>query len=88
MAEKCIDICKGNPGALSVISEIIKKDHTKLDNIVQKLIDNNIEGSDIWIIYKKKCNHDIDVFLSYPFETYVSQNNEVNPVQYNSIIYK
>ncbi len=69
MFEKCIEICKGNPGALSVISEIIKTDPTKLDNIVQKLIDCKIEGSDIWKIYKRKCNHDISIFFSYPFET-------------------
>ena len=34
MSEKCIEICKGNPGALSVISEIIKTDPTKFDSIV------------------------------------------------------
>lgn len=71
MFEKCLEICKGNPGAISVISKIIQTDQTKLDSIVQKLIDNKIEGSDIWVIYKNKCNHDISLFFSYPFETYV-----------------
>ena len=50
--DRIIYICNGNPGALSVLKIIVEKYHDKYDDIISKLENNNITGSDIWIIYK------------------------------------
>ena len=63
--ERIINICNGNPGALSVFKLISDTYSEYLDNILNKLENNNIKGSDIWIIYKSECNKNIDYFLNH-----------------------
>jgi hypothetical protein len=67
--DRIIYICNGNPGALSVFRIIIEKYHDKLDDIIIKLENNNITGSDIWIIYKSLYKN-IDLFIDYDFDNY------------------
>lgn len=69
MNELIVNYCNGNPGALSVFKLVIETFPQELENLILKLEQYNIKGSDIWIIYKE-CNKDISEFLSYNFENY------------------
>jgi hypothetical protein len=55
-------MAEGNPGALSVLVEIIKRNDI-IDNILS-LDDMNIRGCQIWVGYKDYCNKDIEKFVS------------------------
>jgi hypothetical protein len=68
--EKWIAQCDGNPGSLSLWFYVAPLH--QLEHLLDSLVKYNITGSDIWIIYKLKCNKDMSTFLSYPFETYKS----------------
>ena len=60
-----LDICKGNIGAISVMTLIMKNDYNNLEKVIKKLEEHKIYGSDIWVIYKDKCNQDIHLFINY-----------------------
>ena len=53
---------EGNPGAISVMMQMFKKDPMALI-ILCHLDDMKIYGSNIWICYKDQCNEDIDLFI-------------------------
>jgi len=65
LREKWIIQCDGNPGALSLWFSIT--DSSQLEHLLDALVHYNIRGSDIWVIYKEKCNKNIATFLSYSF---------------------
>lgn len=69
MYDKIFKVCEGNPGALSVMKQILDNYPNKIEIILQKLITHNIKGSDIWTIYKEECKQDINCFLIYVSET-------------------
>ena len=49
-----------NPGACSVIVELIKNvEHKELVVFLKKIIVKNILGARLWYVYKNECNHDI-----------------------------
>lgn len=64
-----IDITNGNPGALQVMYELMKRHESQLPVILKLLNTNGIRGSNIWSIYKL-CNKNIDNFVKYILETY------------------
>lgn len=57
-----LKVSNGNPGAMSVVTKL----HilNRLD-LVDKLVDNNIVGSKVWIIYKDYCNENINLTIKY-----------------------
>jgi hypothetical protein len=68
LREKWITQCNGNPGSLSMWFYV--EYSSQLEHLLDALVHYNITGSDIWIIYKLKCNKDMSTFVSYSFETY------------------
>jgi len=70
MFDRINNISCCNPGALAVLKHISNIEPNLMSELLQILEYNNIKGSDIWIIYKNKCDSNIYTFISYPFETY------------------
>lgn len=61
-----IKMSEGNPGALNVLMQILKKfSKAPEDAFIQYLFldDMNIRGTQIWIGYKEYCKCDIDKFV-------------------------
>lgn len=58
-----VKMSEGNPGGLSVLTEILKKEPTDGFFTILTLDDMNIRGTQIWIGYKDHCNSDLDVFI-------------------------
>ncbi|MBU2249610.1 MAG: hypothetical protein KKD77_22880 [Gammaproteobacteria bacterium] len=54
---------EGNPGAISVLMQIMKKDEQFGLIHILCLDDMNIRGTQIWIGYKDFSGSDIDVFI-------------------------
>ena len=60
-----VTMAEGNPGAITVLMEILKSDKdTGVFNILH-MDDMNIRGTQIWIGYKDFCKQDILMFLKY-----------------------
>lgn len=57
-------LSEGNPGGLTVLTQILKKD--PLDGIMRflDLDDMNMRGPQIWVGYKDHCGQDIDKFIT------------------------
>ena len=54
---------EGNPGAISVMAEILKKDPANGLMYILDLDDMNIRGTQIWVGYKDYCNQNLDEFM-------------------------
>jgi len=54
---------EGNPGALSVICQIMKDGPMEFMMTILDLDDMNIRGSQIWLGYKDHCEEDIEKFI-------------------------
>lgn len=67
---RILAVCSGNPGAITVMAEIKNKFPERLDKVLLTLEQLSIIGSDIWVIYKRHCGHNIESFLDFSFETY------------------
>ena len=52
---------EGNPGALSVLAELMKSDELAMIDILH-LDDMNIRGWQIWVGYKDHCGEDLSKF--------------------------
>ena len=52
-----IDLASGNPGALSVLMELI---NTNRSDLILYLYEEEIRGPDLWIWYKDQNGEDID----------------------------
>jgi len=58
-------LSKGNPGACSVLMELIENvDNKILDNFLYKILDKEILGSRLWYIYKNECNRNINELIN------------------------
>lgn len=59
-----IKMSEGNPGAVTVLTEMIKRH--PMDGLIRILDidDMNIRGSQIWIGYKDHCGEDIEKFMA------------------------
>ena len=57
------EMSEGNPGAITVMTEMIKKDLLSGMASIFIIDDMNIRGSQIWICYKDVCNCDIDKLM-------------------------
>jgi hypothetical protein len=61
---KNISMSEGNPGAMSVIAQILESQPTIGFMTVLGLDDMNIRGSQIWIGYKDYCEQDLARFVT------------------------
>lgn len=59
-----VDVCQGNPGAISVLVQLQDRYHDRLISLVKTLYENNIRGIELCLMYKQ-CNKDIDFFVSF-----------------------
>ncbi len=53
-------LSNGNPGAKTVLKKLYKKNESYITTICEL----KIYGSSIWILYKKKCQCNIDTFIT------------------------
>lgn len=61
--EMAMIMSEGNPGALSVICQILKADPVEGFMTLLNLDDMNIRGVQIWLGYKDHCGEDIEKFI-------------------------
>jgi len=61
--EMMTTMSEGNPGALSIIIDIAKKNPAMYFIDLLHLDDMNIWGSQIWVGFKDHCGGDMDKFL-------------------------
>lgn len=75
-------MCEGNPGALTVIIEIMKREDGFL--YLCHLDDMNVRGSQIWIGFKYHCGQDVNRFIEcikHRDEDMIAKINEMNQGQ-------
>lgn len=53
---------EGNPGGLTVLCEMMKKDPMNMF-VILHLDDMNMRGSQIWVGYKDYCKEDLNKFI-------------------------
>ena len=59
-------LAQGNPGAISVLLQLIKKlGEMKSIIFFLSLEELDLRGSKIWEIYKDHCKEDIDMFIDH-----------------------
>lgn len=68
---RVLAVCAGNPGAITVMAEVHNEFPERVDAILAALEMFQIRGSDIWVIYKRHCAHNVRQFVEFPFQTYV-----------------
>jgi hypothetical protein len=57
-------ISQGNPGAFSILMNMIKNiDHNELSIFLNNIISKEILGARLWYIYKNECNNDINELI-------------------------
>lgn len=75
---RMIQLSQGNPGALTVFS-IVQREHLDhLPDLLDALEQHQIYGSEIWVIYKNKCDKEVSQFLQYPFHQYGQEDYRAN----------
>lgn len=62
MTDVLIQMSESNPGAISVMVQLLKKDENNFMFILS-LDDMNIRGEQIWVGYKDYCKENIDTFI-------------------------
>jgi len=70
-----IKMSEGNPGAVTVLSQMLKGDDLLL---LLHLDDMNIRGSQIWVGYKDHCHQDIELFKACIKSRDVEMVNTIN----------
>lgn len=63
ISKTIVNMCDGNPGALTVLIEVIKTLKEDVWLILCRLDDAEIYGPDIWLGYKDVCKQDIIRFI-------------------------
>lgn len=58
------DICKGNPGALSFLMLAYEDDMFKAERGFQRMQDNNITGSKLYMLWNDCCNRDTEMAVN------------------------
>lgn len=64
MVDVIIKMAEGNPGAVTVLSQLIKQDDGMGFLLVLSLDDMNIRGTQVWVGYKDYCNSDLSTFMN------------------------
>ena len=60
--ELFVKMSEGNPGALNVLMELLKRDDPAALMTLLSLDDMNMRGPQIWVGYKDHCESDIEIF--------------------------
>lgn len=55
-------MAEGNPGAITVLMQLLKRDDPAALMIVLDLDDMNMRGPQIWVGFKDHCKQDIEAF--------------------------
>lgn len=55
-------MAEGNPGAISVLTQLLNSDDPAALMLLLDLDDMNIRGSQIWVGYKDHCGEDLEKF--------------------------
>lgn len=63
--DRLLAIAQGNPGALVVLSQLVKNHPEKLDNLISKLESRNIRGSQLYVIWKEQCECNLEQLIEY-----------------------
>lgn len=69
-------MAEGNPGAISVLAQLLKEDEGIL--AVFALDDMNIRGTQIWIGFKDYCGTDLKKFMDYAINRNKEMINAIN----------
>ena len=66
---KLLTLCEGNPGAISIMLELQRINHFSDDyyKCCNYLWENNIRGSNLYVLWKETCKKDYEIFLKYYF---------------------
>lgn len=65
LVDKIVKLVEGNPGALTVILEFKGMPEFFLEAVVDYLLDVDIKGSQIWVIYKDRFGSDFEAFAKW-----------------------
>ena len=57
-----VQMSEGNPGAITVLMELLKRDDPAALMTLLSLDDMNMRGPQIWVGYKDHCGEDIEKF--------------------------
>jgi hypothetical protein len=68
-------ISQGNPGAISILMNMIKNiDHNELSIFLNNIISKEILGARLWYIYKNECNNDINELIEKDLTPFDNQH--------------
>lgn len=70
MQARILYAADGNPGAITVLGQIYFQHESEIERVLSALAERNLRGSDIWLIYKQKCQQEIEKFLAFDFSEY------------------
>lgn len=57
------DICEGNPGALRFLMTAYRLDMFKAESAFQRMQDNHITGTKLYMLWNDCCNRDTELAL-------------------------
>jgi len=60
--EMIVSMAEGNPGAATVMGQMLKLDRDNILHIIS-LDDMNIRGQQVWVGYKDHCEENMDKFI-------------------------
>jgi hypothetical protein len=63
LTDLMISMSEGNPGAITIMTSMMKEDPVHGILLILNLDDMNIRGTQIWIGYKDYCGEDIEKFM-------------------------
>jgi len=78
-----VAMSEGNPGGLTVIMELIKRQPDTGFLLLCHLDDMNIRGCQIWMGFKDYCNHDFDRFIECIKTRDEGMVNKINAMSYD-----
>lgn len=65
--ERMLALAQGIPGAIVALATLKNEYPHMVETVVDTLEKLNIRGSEIWSIFKQKCNRNIGQFVAYKF---------------------
>lgn len=64
MMNDIIELSKGNPGAIRVLTNVYSLDPMKFYDVANRIREMDFTGSKIWCAYNDYCGKDIELFSS------------------------
>ncbi len=74
---------EGNPGAITVLGNIMSNDPISGFNTLLHLDDMNIRGSQIWVAFKDYCKKDLSMLVEAVFKRDPKMVSKVNEFPYD-----